>query len=96
MSVTNFDASLTTARRRQLALYTWRKEDNFPTNPKSLYPEQRPSYGNKNTGSTSDVSVSAGVGAQLVGQVDNTNDSEECSCSQEVTLQGYVKKSPAK
>jgi len=76
------DASLTTARRRQLALYTWR------SNNQTLRAEQRASNGNKGYGFTADVAVAALIGAQLIGQ------SGSCACSTAVTLQGYDKKSP--
>ena len=90
MSRTNTDASLTTARRRQLALYAWREEDQAPKT------EQRPSYGFRNTGPTMDVPVSVYVGAQLVGQAATNTTSSTCGCSTSVTLQGDVKASPAK
>ena len=96
MSSTNFDASLTTARRRQLALYAWRKEEQYPQNPRSLHTEQRPSYGSRGVGSTMDVPVNAYVGAQLVGQAPSTNPSSECGCSSGVTLQGDVKNAPGR
>ncbi len=89
MSCTIRDASLTTARRRQLALYAWRQSDQYPQNPQSIRPEQGGTTSEQQCGSTSDVSVAARIGAQLVGQ------SGSCSCSSAVTLQGYDKKAPA-
>lgn len=94
MSSTNRDASLTTARRRQLALYSWRRSDNYSGNPSTNKSEQRPSYGNRQTGATGDVPVQTYVGAQLVGQAPGaTNDaSTGCGCASiNVTLAGYSK-----
>jgi hypothetical protein len=88
MPVTVSDASLTTARRRQLTLFSWRNAQAV------VKTEQAPSYGWKSTGPTMDVSVSAYVGAQLVGQSVQPVDGV-CGCSSAVTLQGYVKQSPA-
>ncbi len=91
MGVTNRDASLTTARRRQLALYAWRAANQYPQNPQSIRPEQASSKGFNNTGATADVAPNAYLGAQLIGQTSPG----PCACSGAVTLQGYDKKSPA-
>ena len=91
---TNRDASLTTARRRQLALYSWRLSDNYSGNPVTNKSEQRPSYGNRQSGATSDVPVQSYIGAQLVGQAPGatTDASTGCGCaSTNVTLAGYSK-----
>ena len=102
MPTTNFDASLTTARRRQLANYGWRLNDNYPSNPISLNPEQAPSYGNRGTGPSSEVPLSSKLGAILAGQPNaNVNPSATATCnstggcSASVTLQGFVRNSPA-
>jgi hypothetical protein len=87
MPVTVSDASLTTARRRQLTLFSWR-------NAQTVKSEQAPSNGWRNTGPTMDVPVAAYVGAQLVGQSVQPVDGV-CGCSSAVTLQGFVKQSPA-
>jgi len=79
---TNRDASLTTKRRSQLALYGWRTGSQFPQNPQSVVPEQ------KNVGSG--VAVDAYIGAQLVGQAGS------CACGPNVTLKGYAPNSPGK
>lgn len=84
MSTTIRDASLTTARRRQLALYAWRQ------NPQNVRPEQDGSK-EQSCGPTSTVAVSAYLGAQLIGQTAGGT----CACSPATTLQGYDKKSPA-
>lgn len=89
MPVTNRDASLTTARRRQVSLYGWRLGTNYPANPTTVKAEQAPSMGNKHTGPTAEVPPSAFLGAQLVGQTPGA-----CPCGQ-FTYQGYDKKSPA-
>lgn len=87
------DASLTTARRRQLALFAWRNADQFSYNPQSQNSEQAPSNGWRGTGPTRDVPLAAYVGAQLVGQsVQPVNG--VCGCSSAVTLQGFVKQEP--
>ena len=88
MPTTITDASLTTARRRQLTLFGWRKLDQYPENPQTKKTEQAPSRGFKATGPTSDVPLNAYVGAQVAGQ------SGACACTSAVTLQGYVKSSP--
>ena len=88
MSCAIRDASLTTARRRQLALYAWRNSDQYPQNPQTVYPEQRNGNGAKQSGPESGVGVQAYVGAQLVGQA---GDVGPCGCSSNVTLRGYSK-----
>jgi hypothetical protein len=91
MGVTNRDASLTTARRRQIALYAWRAANQFPQNPQSVRPEQAVSHGNNNAGPSATVPLNYQVGAQVIGQ----STGGVCACSGSVTLQGYDKKSPA-
>ena len=102
MPTTNFDASLTTARRRNLANYGWRLNDNYPSNPISLNPEQAPSSGFRGTGPSSEVPLSAKLGAILAGQPNvnvNPTTAAACNttggCSASVTLQGFVRNSPA-
>ena len=90
MSVTNTSASLSTARRRQLVLYSWRAADQYSYNPLTQKAEQAPSHGNQGTGPSRGVSLAAHVGAQLVGQT-----STGCGCDGSTTLQGYVKQAPA-
>lgn len=90
MGTTIRDASLTTARRRQLALYSWRLSNQYPQNPQSIRPEQANSAGFQQAGPTSDVPTNARLGAALVGQTPGAT----CPCTN-VTLQGYDKKSPA-
>jgi hypothetical protein len=92
MSVTNTSASLSTARRRQLVLYSWRAADQYSYNPLTKKAEQAPSHGNQGTGPSRGVSLAAYVGAQLVGQ---TQTGSDCSCGPNTTLQGYVKQAPA-
>ena len=94
MSSTIRDASLTTSRRRQLALYAWRNENQFPQNPQSIYPEQSAGNGAKQSGPESGVGVQAFVGAQLAGQA--VGGVGSCGCSPAVSLQGYSKNSPGK
>ena len=90
MGVTNRDASLTTERRRQLALYSWRAANQYPQNPQSIRPEQATSKGFNNAGPSGEVAPNAYLGAQLIGQTAGG----ACACSGAVTLQGYDKKSP--
>lgn len=96
MPTTVTDASLTTARRRQLALYSWRAADQYSYNPQTLKREQGPAQGSKGTGPTRDASLGAALGAALVGQATQPT-SESCNCSTPnlVTLQGFVKQTPA-
>ncbi len=89
MSITIRDASLTTARRRQLALYSWRLSDQYPQNPQSVRPEQAATTFQQ-AGPTGNVPTNARLGAALVGQTPGAS----CPCVG-VTLQGYDKKSPA-
>jgi hypothetical protein len=84
MSSTNRDASNTTMRRGQLALYTFRQSNT------AVYPEQ--SANSMNLGPNAAVPSQVYVGAQLLGQ---TNGGNNCACTTSVTLQGYDKKSPA-
>lgn len=90
MGVTIRDASLTTGRRRQLALYSWRLVNQYPQSPQSVRPEQAGSHGFQQTGPTGNVPTQARLGAVLVGQTPGAS----CPCTG-VTLQGYDKKSPA-
>lgn len=90
MSTTIRDASLTTARRKQLALYSWRLSNEYPQNPQSVRPEQADSKGFQQIGSTGNIPTQARLGAALVGQTPGAS----CPCSG-VTLQGFDKKSPA-
>ena len=88
MSTTIRDASLTTARRRQLALFGWRQIDQYPQNPQTAKAEQAPSSGNKGTGPSASIPLEVKVGAILVGQ------SGSCVCNNNVSLAGYAKVSP--
>jgi hypothetical protein len=81
---TNRDASNTTLRRGQLALYTYRNSKS------DVLPEQ--AVNSMNLGPTASVPAQVYVGAQLIGQTNGTNN---CACTSSVTLQGYDKKSPA-
>lgn len=94
MPTTVTDASLTTARRRQLTLFSWRNGQQYSYNPRTQKNEQAASGGSKGTGPTLDVVVAAKVGGALIGQEAPSN-SQQCPCDSSVTLQGYVKQSPA-
>jgi hypothetical protein len=83
MSTTVRDASLTTARRRQIALYGYHVTNTSQALPG---PEQAPSYGNQGTGPSADVVTAVTVGGFLVGQ-----SSAACVCDSSVTLAGYAK-----
>lgn len=93
MSVANTSASLTTQRRRQVALFAWRRSDQYSYNPQTNKTEQAPSHGSQGTGPTRGVSLSAFVGAQLVGQTATA--ANPCGCGPNTTYQGYVKQAPA-
>ena len=84
MSTTIRDASLTTSRRRQLALYASR-------NVESMIVEQAPSMGNQGTGPSAEVPTNVRLGALLIAQTAVG----ACGCSPLTTVQGYDKKSPA-
>lgn len=86
------DASLTTARRRQLATFVWRKTDQYPENPQTVISEQRPSYGFKGYGPTGQVPTDAKLGAALIGQQVGADGT--CSCNTNFSFAGYDKKSP--
>jgi hypothetical protein len=94
MPTTFTGASLSTDRRRQLALFAWRSADQYSYNPQTRVMEQRPSSGNQNTGFSATVPLNAKIGAQLVGQQAGAGNGT-CACTTAVTLQGYVKQSPA-
>lgn len=97
MASTVRDASLTTARRRQLALYAWRNSNQYSYNPQTQNSEQAPSHGNRGTGPTGEVPIDASLGARLVGQAfPNRPSGNTCPCAtpNAVTLQGYVKQEP--
>ena len=87
MSTTIRDASLTTARRRQLALYAYRQVVSVGAGT-----EQAPSMGNIGTGPSAEVPTNVRLGALLIAQTAQVN---TCGCSPNTTLQGYDKKSPA-
>ena len=86
MSTTIRDASLTTARRRQLALYAYRQVESIGAGA-----EQAPSMGNQGTGPSAEVPTNVRLGALLIAQTAVG----VCGCSPLTTLQGYDKKSPA-
>jgi hypothetical protein len=88
MSTTIRDASLTTARRRQIANYGWRKGVGLYADPTTVKTEQL--YSNAQGGGPSaDVNISVKLGAQLIGQTVGA-----CACdgtSTPPTLQGFDK-----
>jgi hypothetical protein len=87
MSTTIRDSSLTTARRRQLALFGFRQDG-------STAPEQAPSNGNKGTGPSADVGVAVLLGKLLVSQSmppSGELSNGVCSCAPSITLAGYSK-----
>jgi hypothetical protein len=99
MSTTNFSASLTTARKRQLTIYGWTLNNNYPVDPISLFPFQREAFGQKGNGPTAENYQAAVQGAILTGQPNVNvfpNEMARCplSCAG-VTLQGFVRNTPA-
>jgi hypothetical protein len=88
MSSTIRDASLTTARRRQIATYGWRYGVGLTEGaPTTVKKEQAPSS-YQGGGPTSTVPLNVLVGAQLIGQTPGA-----CPCGP-ATLAGYNKSSP--
>ena len=87
MSTTIRDASLTTARRRQIALYGWRYGVGLYANPTTEKSEQAPSNA-QGGGPSGDVTLNVRVGAQLMGQTAGA-----CPCGNAL-LAGYSKSSP--
>jgi hypothetical protein len=83
------DASLTTARRRQLATFVWRQADE---SSQSVVSEQRPSNGFRGYGPTGQVPVDVKLGAALIGQQVGADGT--CACNTQFTFAGYDKKSP--
>ena len=81
MSTTIRDASLTTARRRQIALYGWRYGQS-----ETVKAEQAPSN-SQGTGPTADVPLGVRLGAQVMGQTPGA-----CPCGVAL-LAGYSKNS---
>jgi hypothetical protein len=100
MPTTVFDASLTTARRKQLSLLAWRISDNYPSNPIGVMAEQAPSHGFRGTGPSAEVPLDVKQGAILAAQPNKNvypNAVAACptNCAAGVTLQGFVRNSPA-
>lgn len=77
----NRDASLTTARRRQITLFSWKANGNT-----GVKAEQSATNGNENVGNTATVPLASKLGASLAGQ------SGTCECSSVISLQGYDKR----
>jgi hypothetical protein len=95
MPTTVRDASLTTARRRQLALFGWRTADQYSSNPQTWKREQPPSNGARGVGPSGIIPLNAFLGANLVGQVNQPSGTTcQCSTPNAITLQGYVKQEP--
>jgi hypothetical protein len=65
MTVTNRDASLTTVRRKQKALYGWRVSTGYSGAPTTVLQEQGITTGGQGTGPSAGVSVDAKIGAGL-------------------------------
>ena len=65
MPTTNRDASVTTTRRRQVALYAWRQSTGYSGAPTTRLLEQGISTGGQGTGPSSGVSVDARIGAGI-------------------------------
>jgi hypothetical protein len=86
------DASLTTARRRHLANFTFTQD--LAANPSSLHRLQGPSQGSQGTGSSESPVASVAIGGQLVGQQAGAGQGT-CGCSTNVLLAGFRKDSPA-
>ena len=83
MGVTITDASLSTARRRQLCLYAWRTGTGYPTNPSQFGAKKEQAYGNgfKASGPSAEVPLNVKVGCLVSAQNNG--------------LAGFVRKSPA-
>lgn len=94
MPTTFTGASLSVERRRQLALFAWRQGDQYSYNPQTRIAEQRPSMGSQNCGPSGSVVLGQRLGGQLIGQQAGAGNGT-CACTTAVTLQGYVKQSPA-
>jgi len=94
MPTTFTGASLSVERRRQLALFAWRNADQYSYNPLTRISEQRPSQGNQGCGPSAHVVLAQLIGGQLIGQQAGAARGT-CACTTAVTLQGYVKQSPA-
>ena len=88
MSVAIRDASLTTARRRYIANYGWRKGVGLYSAPTTVKSEQAYTTA-QGCGPSGDVTLSVRLGAQLIGQTAGA-----CACdggSANPTLQGFDK-----
>lgn len=89
MSTTIRDASLTTARRRYIANYGWRKSVGLYENPTTEKSEQQYTT-SKGNGPSADVNISVILGAQLIGQTVGA-----CNCASGTgpnpTLAGFTK-----
>jgi len=80
MGVTITDASLSTARRRQLCLYAWRTGTGYP-NGYGVKKEQADGNGFKASGPSAEVPLNVRVGCLVSAQNNG--------------LAGFVRKSPA-
>jgi hypothetical protein len=88
MSTTIRDASLTTARRRQIANYGWRKGVGLYADPTTVKSEQAYTTA-KGNGPSGDIPLNVYIGAQLIGQTAGA-----CACnggSANPTTQGFDK-----
>jgi hypothetical protein len=88
MSVAIRDASLTTARRRQIANYGWRKGVGLYGNPTTAKYEQAASN-SQGGGPSADLTLNVLIGAQVIGQTPGA-----CACnggSTPATLAGFSK-----
>ena len=85
MSTTIRDASLTTARRRQITLYGWRRGVGLYADPTTVKEEQ--AYSNsQGNGPSSDIALSVYIGAQVIGQTPGA-----CPDCAGATTAGYTK-----
>ncbi len=92
MGTANRDASETSRRRAQLALYGFRREVNYPQNALPGRPEQPRTSGFEGPSST--VPVWAYLGAQLVGRQGVAASGGDCGCPASLQTQLYDKRAP--
>ena len=88
MPTTIMDASLTTARRRQFALFGWRNSVGLYATPTTVKSEQSPSNA-QGYGASSEVTLNVRVGGYVRAQTPGG-----CPCGQ-ATYAGFRKNSPA-
>ena len=87
MGTANRDASVTTTRRKQIALYGYRLSTNYPNGINGFQRPEQP----VTTGTTGSVPVDAYIGAQVLGA---STLAGACACTASAGTVAFDKKAP--